>query len=229
MRKFNKRFHDWNPHAVKRTFIILLCLAAVAIAISMFSCNPARKIERKDQEAVSRVNAKAELQVPVVNEWFKRNKIDTARKVTYVPGPEIQVPYAVPVRDTSREKKIRDSLLAIGKECGQAAQNGYDLGYEAAVSYYKAHPVTVKCPQSRIETITDHSLSDRLNDSLRLKEVALAYLAGQSAQKDAQLKEQSGKASTNLLIIICLAAALAISIFFHVKGLPGKLLTSIKK
>lgn len=165
---------------------VLSSLAVTLIAFLLFlcfcGCNPAKRIQRLDEKAVNRVNANVNLQIPVANAWFKTHPFDTAKKITTIPGPVIKVPEIILVKDTARERKIKDSLLLLRPDCGEAAQQAYDLGWDEANKYFKNHPIEIKCPPSTKEIQVDNSAVARWQDSAQIKNNLISHLQGQNEE-----------------------------------------------
>ena len=199
--------NDINPWVRNRLIIIAIIL--VAFIVWLCSCS----VAKKDQAAVSRVNAKYELQIPVVNEYLKAHPRDTSTKIITIPGEIIRVPVPIMIRDTARERKIRDSLLTIKPDCLEAVKNAYDLAYDEAEKYYKEHPITVNCPPSIKETITNNFDTRRWQDSAAKKDREIAKGSGHNEE----LKDQNTdlkKRNTNLWWLF--AASLVFTVLSHV-------------
>lgn len=186
------------------------------------SCDPTKKIQRDDIKATERVNAKASLQDIVMDQYFKTHPRDTSRKIVTVPGPVIEIPKLVPVRDAAREQHLLDSITAVQKDCGDAAKKAFDLGFEESEKYYKEHPIKVQCPPSTKEETFDHTAIARANDKILSQGNLLAYKDGQIDQKNERIKALDKKVLIQIIVIVGLAFLLLIAIIIIVKKLLFK-------
>lgn len=187
-----------------------------------FSCDPAKKIEREDLKATERVNAKATLQDIVMAQYFKTHPQDTGRKIITIPGQVIEVPKIIPVRDTTRENKILDSVTKVQRDCGDAARKAFDLGFEESEKYYKEHPIKVQCPPSTKEETFDHTAIDRANDKILVQGNLISYKDGQIDQKNERIKALEKKELIKIIVIVGLAFLLLVAIVIIIKKLLFK-------
>ncbi len=213
---------------------ILTSFAITLIAFLLFlcfcGCNTAKRIQRLDEKAVNRVNANVNLQVPVVNQWIKAHPFDTSKKVITIPGPVVKVPEIILVKDTARERKIKDSLIALRPDCGKEAQSAYDMGWDECEKYYKSHPITIQCPPSTHETQTDNSAVARWQDSARIKDNLISHLQGQNGQLQENVDKERGRGNKMLAWAIGLGIfALILLIVIIYMIFKGGILSIFKK
>ncbi len=213
---------------------ILTSVAITLIAFLLFlcfcGCDAAKWVQRLDEKAVRRVNASADLQIPVVNQWIKAHPFDTSKKVITIPGPVVKVPEIILVKDTAREKKIKDSLLLLRPDCGKEAQSAYDMGWDEAEKYYKSHPITIQCPPSTKETQTDNSAVGRWQDSARIKDNMISHLQGQNGQLQDNVDKERARGNKMLAWAIGLGIlALIFLIVIIYMILKGGVLSIFKK
>jgi len=203
---------DINHH-IKPFLPLIALLILLAILLGLFSCNIEKQTTRKDNAAVNRVNANAELQTPVVNRWLLTHPQDTVTQIVTLPPTVIKVPVVQLEPDTVAIRKVKDSLLALGKECGEEAMDAFDLGYDEAEKYYKAHPITVVCPPNTKEIVTNNSTINRLRDSCHQKDKEISYLRGKN---DSALESLGDAKKTNTKLWWLIVGLSVVSVLSHV-------------
>lgn len=171
---------------------------------------------KKGQRAVNRVNADANLQDKVVSKWFDTHPIDTNPRIVVSPPKIIEVPTEKIIRDAAAIKAAIDSFKATldsAKDCGEAAMDAFNLGYEQAETKYLSQKTKVPCPPdtTKIYYLT-HELN-RWKDSAKSKSELIAYQNGQLDTRNETLKQQSQKITQLYLWIFGIAV---VGIFSHV-------------
>jgi len=208
-----KTWKDVSPPWQK--IILFTLLSALVIAL-LCACNTEKKIARDDQKSVDRVNAKAPLQIPVVNAYLQGHPIDTATKIILSPGKEIIVHQTKIVKDTSGRQQLIDSVKKAHENelnCGQAAADAYDLGWDECEKQYLANKIKAKCPPDTTKLSFMTSETRRWQDSFHLKDK-------EGATKDGVIQTlhtnvADGKKEINRLMWF-LIASVAILILSHV-------------
>ncbi len=200
-----------NHHVKKWILRLLIALVIIFLIVMLMpGCSEAKK----DQKAINRVNANINLQEPVVNQWLKAHPQDTTTHIIVSEPKIIQVPVIKLVKDTSGTKKSLDSLLAtipkdtIHKDCGEAANKAYDLGYDVAEKYYLSHPIKATCPPDTTKEKVFTSTIDRLNDSLIGKNLQIAAQKGTMDEVRTNLsdaKKTANKREWYIWVIIAVA------------------------
>lgn len=184
-------FKNINPYW-KWRFIVIIALLAILIAI-LCSCNPEKQAARKDKKYIDYVNASVKRQEPVVNEYINAHP-DRIKSTTDLSAPkEIKVNVPILVRDTARERIIKDSMLAAfakdttKKNCATPAIEAFDLGYEQAEKYYLSHPVKAECPPDTTRRYANQFDADRYKDSLNQAKLLLAGANGIIGEKNTSI------------------------------------------
>lgn len=167
-----------------RTVFYILAVALIIFCIVMFfsSCNPEKKIERDDQKAVNRVNAKAPLQIPVVNAYLAAHPIDTTPRLIVSAPKIINIEVPKLIKDTTGRQRLIDSTITANKkelDCGKAARDAFDLGYDEAEKYYLVNPIKVQCPPDTTKTYFLTSQINNLTDSVNSYKQQLSFKQGQ--------------------------------------------------
>lgn len=177
-----------NPYWRKRLFIIAILL--VALLVWLCSCNPTKKIERDDNKAVSRVEAKVEL-LNRVGEQYRQLK---------------------PCSNDTLITRIHDTTTNILtntiRHTDTITKNGVKYIYVLDTAYFEK---TKTIYQDKI--VTDHELTNRQKDtinSLRLREAAFS---GTIAEVRTNLAEQH-KATNKWKLYFYLS--LAFTVISHV-------------
>lgn len=189
-------------HHVK---VLLMAVLFALVSSFITGCS----IAKKDAAAVERVNAKASLQIPVVNAYLQAHPIDTTPRIILSEPKIVTVYNEKLVKDTTGKQRLIDSVKESHEkeiDCGKAATDAYDLGYDQAEQYYLSHPVKVTCPPDTTKTYFLTSEIRRWQDSSRLKTNGINYIKG----KNDQLSEQNSK------LWWILAASLVFTVLTHV-------------
>lgn len=213
-------------HKLKPYLLILLTLILAFLLFLLSSCSQAKL----GQNAVNRVNADATLQDKVVSKWFDTHPIDTTPRIFVSPPKIIEVPTPKIVRDEAALKASIDSFKATldtTKDCGEAAMDAFNLGYEQAETKYLSQKTKVSCPPdtTKIYYLT-HELN-RWKDSAKSKSELISYQKGQLDTRNETLKQQSQKITQLYLWIFGIAA---IGVLSHVlRSYAGNWIGSAKK
>lgn len=218
-----------NTHKRDRRGIIFLAvlLGWLLIILATWGCHPEKKIQREDNKAVQRVLGKYDLQIPIINNWIKSHPQDTSTKVIYIQGePQI---VEKPFRDTAREHQIKDSLIAIGKDCGTAAMDAFNIGYNQAEQYYLKNP-KVRVDTKVIERGVSTTEYNRMVDTAGLFAKQLNYQIGRNEQLTQDNKNLNNKNDKLILWLIIVGAGFVLSATFNIRSLisPKKIIDNLK-
>ena len=192
---------------LKLVGMIILC----ALAVFLFSrCSEVKK----DQRAVNRVNANANLQNQVVNPWMQAHPQDTTPKITVDTPKTITVYNTQLVKDTTGRQRLIDSVKEANiKEidCGKAATDAYDLGYEQAEKYYLDNPIKAKCPPDTTKLFYMTSQVRRWQDSSAQKDKEISYYKGKNDSLVEQASQNIKKIDKLWVIIILISLGAILS------------------
>lgn len=161
---------------------IIQLISSILLAFFLFSCNSAKKIEKKDQQAVWRVKANINLLNDVGNEWQKLNPCypDT-----------IRIGKVITVIDSSYAKenidRLNDAIASI-LENYPVTQNIDSLKTAIRKQVEKeCKPRTID--NSRVDTLPrDKRFENSLKDRVEFLNNQVSNLQGQNAQ----LKTENG-------------------------------------
>lgn len=192
--------------------IILYTISLFLILVAVFGCNAERRLAKKENKAWDIYSTSPRLvqrSVPLVKALypsaFEIVRSDTTFLPDSIPYPVVQT---IPVEVLKYQNRVIDTLL------GTFKLRVDSLGIK--ITYIGKPQIITK----RIETWhTDTKEVDRLNDSLNVKEVAIANLKGQIAQleKDnAEVKSEKKKSDIKFYALIGLIA-IVISVIVFVK------------
>lgn len=187
--------NDLNPYWKKR--LLILAALLVALLFWLCSCNPEKQAARKDEKYINYVNASAKRQLPVVNAWKTANPQDTAVKLIISEPKLITVYQDKLVKDTTGRQRLIDSVKQANEkeiDCGKAATDAFDLGYEQAEKYYLANPIKAKCPPDTTKQIQLTSEIRRWQDSTMYYKLLLAGKDGVISEirsEGSELKKQN--------------------------------------
>ena len=196
-------------------------LLLIVAAVFVYGCNVAKKNERKDKEALERVTAKKSLLDQAAAQYIDNHPPVIHTNTITTPGAPI--PVLTPVRDTARERRIVDSVKALKKECGDAAKEAFNLGYEEAQDKFIKIIAETPCPPSTKTVETDLTEIKRLQDIINQLKVQAARAEGHAAATTEQLKESKNETANRSWVILGLVALLAVSLYLHISGLIPKL------
>jgi len=208
-----------------KPYIIALLLLLVGLLFFLVSCSEAKK----GQKAVNRVNADANLQDQVVGKWFDTHPIDTTPRIVVSPPKIVEVKTEKIVRDEAALKAAIDSFkstLDTTKDCGEAAMDAFNLGYEQAENKYLSQKTKVPCPP---DTTKIYFLTHELN---RQKDT-INSLRVQQATKEGVIQELRASNSTlkkeNNHLEWYLAGSFLLTILSHVvRSYAGGWISSAK-
>lgn len=175
--------------------LVYFSLATITIILWSFvvSCNAAKQLQKKNDAAVARVNADDQLQAKVVSKWMDAHPpIEGKPQVTYLPGKDVLVPVTIP--DYAYKNKVRDSLAKVfadSIDCGKAASDGYDLGYEEAKKEARKNPY-IRVDTLR-EKIPDLREANRWRDSSLYWRIFAGVQAGQLMERSVTVSDLNKK------------------------------------
>lgn len=209
-------------HHISKWLKILLLAVLVFIVWLIFGCSEVKK----DQKAVNRVNANANLQLPVINAYLAAHPIDTTPKVILSAPKIIYVNVPQLIKDTTGRQHIIDSITKVNAkelDCKQAAIDAYDLGYDECEKYYLSHPVKGTCPPDTTKINYLTSEVRRWQDSSHTKDKTISNLAGQNDTNLETIRQDKKDSSKKDWYLIFALVALGLSAFFNVKSIFTKL------
>ena len=163
-----------NPYWKVR---ILWAFLVALLAFLLFACNPARQIEKAEQNVIS--HPQSLRKVGLV--WLSFNPCANDSVVTYLPGRIdsilIDKIVKVPVMDTNNNSAIVDSLRDVyADDCNRAINAAFDLGMETAGKEFAKIKIPVKRPDTAKYMILDKQAWKLLDDSLQRAERRIAGL-----------------------------------------------------
>lgn len=173
-------------------------------------------IEKKADNAIDLVNTKTRWQERVVGPYLDAHPRDTTPKIILGPERIVEVPKLVIQADTAAIRKAKQQIidsLKDAKDCGEAAINAYDMGYEQAEKDYQAQKQEVRCPPDTTKVYYLTAELTRAKDSLRSKDVTIGHKDGQIDQLRDTNKEQSKKITE---LYLWLAGIVVLAILSHV-------------
>lgn len=194
--------------------IILYTVSLFLILIAIFGCNAERKLAKKENKAWDIYSTSPRLvqrSVPLVKALypsaFEIVRSDTTFLPDSIPYPVVQT---IPVEVLKYQNRVIDTLL------GTYSLYVDSLGIQ--IKYLGEPKIITK----RIETWhIDTKEVDRLNDSLNVKEVAIANLKGKYSELEKRLNEtESDKnrwATYFWLLVSVIAILIGTALFFKFK------------
>lgn len=228
-----KTWSDISP--IWKKILVMLAILMVAFLASMLlsGCNAEKAAARKDEKYINYVNASAKRQIPVVNAWKTANPQDTAVKLIISEPKLITVYNEKLVKDTTGRQRLIDSVKQAHEkeiDCGKAAQDAYDLGWDECEKQYLANPIKAKCPPDTTKQYTLLSEIRRWQDTSNAKDKIISNLQGQNdTNKETIQQEKKDNAKKDWYLVGALVL-LGLSAFFNIKGLITKIsLPSILK
>jgi len=207
-----KKFNNINPYWKKRLTIVFIVIIAILAIFCLHGCNPDKALQRKNDKYVNYVNGNAKLQLRVDSAYQSTHPKDTTITKTVGQPKIIYVNNAFTIKDTARERFVIDSIKNViksdtTKDCGEAALDAYNLGYDECKKYYKAHPIKVECPPDTTTHSMDHTEADRQKAIASNLQLDLSNLSGQITVKNTQISDQKSiiiKMAIGLILLFVL-------------------------
>ena len=216
--------NDLNPYWKKR--LLILAALLVALLFWLCSCNPEKQAARKDEKYINYVNASSKRQLPVVNAYKTAHPEDSTVKLIISEPKLITVFQDKLVKDTTGRQRLIDSVKQAHEkeiDCGKAAQDAYDLGWDECEKQYLANPIKAKCPPDTTKQYTLLSEIKRWQDTSHAKDKVIANLQGQNdTNKETIQLDKKDNAKKDWYLVGALVL-LGLSVFFNVKGLITKI------
>lgn len=209
---------------LRRLAIIVSIIVLIWVLFS--GCSESKKA----QKAFDYVNTHPDLLNKTVSNWMDINKVDTTPKVIVSPPKIIEVPTQKIVRDEAAIKSAIDTFKATldtTKDCGEAAMDAFNLGYEQAENKYLSQKTKAECPP---DTTKVYYLTHELNrwkDSAMEKSNLNNYQRGQLDSKNETIKQKDEKINILYLWVVGLSL---IGVLSHViRSYAGNWAGSVKK
>ncbi len=226
-----KKFSNINPYWKKRLTIVLIVIVTIMAIFCLHGCNPDKELQRKNNKYVNYVNSNAILQLRVDSAYQSTHPKDTTTTKTVGQPKIIYVNNAFAVKDTARERFVIDSMKNVLKadtviDCGEAAANAYDLGYEECEKYYKSHPIKVECPPDTTTNGVDHTEADRQKAIAANLQLTLSNINGQLTVKNAQISDQKSIIVKMVIGLILLFALLILVLILKFKNIIPNAISS---
>lgn len=179
-------------------------IKALALLLILASCNPGRKIQRAEQI----VRTTPESFNTIGKQWSFLNPCANDTIAIIYPGGIDSIAYPVPVFDSAAYYKTVDSLQALyAKECNQAIDQAYALGYKRAVNEIAAQKLPVKRADTLASYIVDARKHLVYEDSIMNLRMENARIKQQNADyAAANVKEYEEKYKFIWLFIAAMAA-----------------------
>lgn len=221
------------PHPIRPFFWYALIFSITLLGVVLCSCNPQKRIERLDNKAIERVNAKASLQVPIVNAYLQAHPIDTTPRIIISEPKTVTVYNEKLVKDTTGRQRLIDSTIEANEkklDLPKVAADAYDLGWDECEKQYLANPIKAKCPPDTTKQYTLISEIRRWQDTSHAKDKVISNLQGQNdTNKETIQQDKKDNAKKDWYLVGALVL-LGLSAFFNIKGLVTKIsLPSILK
>lgn len=186
---------------------IIQWLALLGLAIVINACNPAKKLAKEQTKSLNIVVTNDSLLSAAYDIWA-RNHPQVIQKTEIITTPGAPMLIKIPIRDTAYERHLIDSLTADKKNCGEAAAEAYDLGYEFAEKKYLKQIADNPCPSSTHTIEKDISEVTRYQNDLINARILNGKQQGTIEAQKSQLSDQSSRITSLWWILIGITAGL---------------------
>lgn len=188
-----KKWKDVTP-TWQRILKAIFFIVVVAVIIFFVSgCNVEKRAIRQQDKAYGITVSTPRTFTDAINLWFSIHKQDTSVKVIITEPKVIEVKVPQLMKDTTGRQHLIDSVRKANEkeiDCGRAASDAYDLGWDECEKEYLANPVKAKCPPDTTRILQLNSEIRRWQDSSTQKSKELAA-------KDGIIQELRSSASEN--------------------------------